>query len=629
MDGPEKELKEKKMGLLVDERDVRFVLFDQLQVNDLLKTEAFNEHSDEIFQMVLTEALRLAENVLAPANADGDHIGARYADGKVTLPESFHACYRAACEGGWICPADDIDVGGQGLPSALFIAAYEMFFAANNAFTLYLTLNHGAGKLIERHGSEEQKALYLEKMYAGQWAGTMCLTEPGAGSDLGVLKTKAVRNPDGTFLIQGTKQFISAGEHDFTENIIHPVLARIEGDAEGSRGISIFVVPKYRVNPDGSLGEPNDVFCSGIEHKMGLKGSATCTLYFGENNNCIGELLGEERQGLPIMFIMMNEERLMVGNQSQGIASSAYLHAVKFARERMQGASVTAGKAGADKQVPIIEHPDVRRMLLWMRAYVDGLRALLYYTGYCMDKEKTATDEEEKVRWAGIAELLTPICKAYSSDMAYDVCEQAIQVHGGYGYCSEYPVEQLARDCKIASIYEGTNGIQAMDLLSRKILGGKGARVKMLWEEMAPVMERTRNHELFGPYCTIVEQSYKALQEAIAHVSALMAKGEIAAGLLEASPLLEIFGDVLLGWLHLWQAEVAHKKYTQLCEEAGATTPEGRQALIKQNPDVAFLHGKLTTAKFYIFRLLPLVRGKVDCLKRQETAPLEMPEECF
>ncbi len=617
------------MGLLVDEKDVRFVLFDQLQINDLIETEAFKEHSEEIFQMVLTEAHRLAENVLAPANADGDRLEAQFSDGKVTLPESFHACYRAACEGGWICPADDIAVGGQGLPSALFIAAYEMLFAGNNAFTLYLTLNHGAGKLIERHGTEEQKALYLEKMYAGQWAGTMCLTEPGAGSDLGALKTKAIRNPDGTFLIQGAKQFISSGEHDFTENIIHPVLARIEGDLEGSKGISIFIVPKYRVKPDGSLGEANDVSCAGIEHKMGLKGSATCTLYFGEDNNCIGELLGEERQGLPIMFIMMNEERLMVGNQSLGIASSAYLHALKFARERIQGASSTAGRAGAGKLVPIIEHPDVRRMLLWMRSYVDGLRALMYYTGYCMDKEKVAASEEERLRWTGIVELLTPICKAYASDMAYDVCEQAIQVHGGYGYCSEYPVEQLARDCKIASLYEGTNGIQAMDLLSRKIFGEKGRRVKMLWEEMTPVLERTRNHEFLGPYATIVEQSYKALQEAIEHINGLMAKGEIGASLLEASPLLEIFGDVLLGWFHLWQAEVAHKKHTQLCEEAGATTPEDRQALIKQNPEVAFLHGKLTTAKFYICRLLPLVSAKVEGLMRKETAPIDMPEECF
>jgi alkylation response protein AidB-like acyl-CoA dehydrogenase len=340
------------MSLIVDERDVRFVLFDQLGISELTKTETFREHSEEVFQMVLTEAHRVAESILAPTNVDGDRIGARYSDGKVSVPEPFHACYRAICEGGWICPTDDMEVGGQGLPTSLSTAAYEMFFAANCAFSLYPTLNHGAGKLVEKHGTADQKALYLEKLYSGQWAGTMCLTEPGAGSDLGVLKTKAIRNPDGTFQIQGTKQFITGGEHDLTENIIHPVLARIEGDPMGSKGISIFLVPKIRVNPDGSLGEPNDVQCAGIEHKMGIKGSATCTLYFGENGNCVGELLGDERQGLPIMFIMMNEERLNVGLQGQAIGSTAYLHALKFAKERLQGQSLTAGK-GDGGQVPI------------------------------------------------------------------------------------------------------------------------------------------------------------------------------------------------------------------------------------------------------------------------------------
>jgi alkylation response protein AidB-like acyl-CoA dehydrogenase len=616
------------MSLLVDERDVRFVLFDQLRIDELTKTETFREHSDEVFQMVLTEAHRLAENVLAPANVEGDRVGARYEDGKVILPESFHACYQAACEGGWICPSDDMEVGGQGLPTSLCTAAYEIFFAANCAFTLHPTLNHGAGKLVEKHGTDEQKALYLEKLYTGQWAGTMCLTEPGAGSDLGVLKTKAIRNPDGTFQIQGTKQFITAGEHDLTENIIHPVLARIEGDPLGSKGISLFLVPKIRVNPDGSLGEANDVACAGIEHKMGIKGSATCTLYFGENGNCVGELLGGERQGLPIMFIMMNEERLNVGLQGQGIASTAYLCALKFARERMQGQAMTAGR-GATDQVAIIEHPDVRRMLIWMKAYVEGLRALMYYTGYCIDRERAAEDEEEKRYWTVLAELLTPICKAYGSDMAYDVCEQAIQVHGGYGFCSEYPVEQFTRDCKIASIYEGTNGIQAMDLLNRKILRDKGAGVKALLGEMMPVVERNRSHAVLGPYAATVEKSYGRLQEALTHVTSVVAGGEIEAGFLESVPLLEIFGDVMLGWFHLWQAEVALRKLEKLYGSAGANTGEERAALVQKNPDAAYLEGKVSTAKYYIGRLLPIVGGKVEAIKQKETAPLDIPDAAF
>jgi hypothetical protein len=616
------------MSLLVDERDVGFVLFDQLKIGELTKCEMFREHSDEVFRMVLAEARRFAENLLAPTNADGDRIGARFQDGKVALPESFHACYQAACEGGWICPSDDMEVGGQGLPTSLCTAAYEMFLAANCAFTLYLTLNHGAGKLIERHGTEKQKALYLEKLYTGRWAGTMCLTEPGAGSDLGMLKTKAVRNPDGTFRIQGTKQFITGGEHDLAENIIHPVLARIEGDPMGSKGISLFLVPKFRVHADGSLGESNDVECTGIEHKMGIKGSATCTLYFGENGNCVGELLGSERQGLPIMFIMMNEERLNVGLQGQGIASTAYLHAVKFAKERLQGQALAGGKGGAE-QVPIIAHPDVRRMLIWMKTYVEGMRALMYYTGYCIDRERAAEDEEEKRRWTVLAELLTPICKAYGSDMSYDVCEQAIQVHGGYGFCSEYPVEQFARDCKIASIYEGTNGIQAMDLLSRKILRDKGAGVRALLAEMRPVVENARPHPVLGPYAAKVEQSYNWLLDGLGHVTSVVAGGEMPAGFLESVPLLEIFGDVLLGWLHLWQAEVALGKVEKVYREAGAKTKESQRELVGRNPDAAYLEGKIASAKYYIGRLLPIVAGKVEALKNKEISPLEIPEASF
>ena len=616
---------EATMSLLVDERDVRFVLFDQLKIGDLTQTETFREHSDEVFQMVLTEAHRLAETLLAPCNAEGDKVGAQFDGGRVTLPKPFHDCYRAACEGGWVCPTDDVEVGGQGLPMSLATSAYEAMLAANVAFTLYLSLNHGAGKLVEQHGTAAQKALYLENLYTGRWAGTMCLTEPGAGSDLAAIKTKAVPNPDGTFRIQGTKQFITAGEHDLAENIIHPVLARIEGDPADSKGISLFLVPKIRVNEDGSLGEPNDVVCSGIEHKMGIKGSATCTLYFGENGGCVGELLGGRCQGLPIMFIMMNEERLFVGLQGQGIASSAYLHALKFARERVQGTPVAGGK----QAVAIIEHPDVRRMLTQMKAYVDGVRALLYYSGYCIDRERAASTPEEKERWMGLVELLTPICKAYGSDMGFRVCETAIQVHGGYGYCCEYMVEQFARDCKITSIYEGTNGIQAMDLLGRKILRTKGQSVQWLLEEIRPVVERNRNHPELGVYVTLVEQALHQLQEAIGHIGALVGKGEMKAGFLEATPLLEIFGDVLLGWFHLWQAEVADAKLSAIHEEAGVKSADERAALAARNPEAAFLAGKIATARFYMGRILPQVSGKVDGLRRKETSPLEIPEEGF
>ena len=617
------------MSLLVDERDVRFVLFDQLHIESLVERDPFREHSREVFEMVLNEAHRLAENVLAPANAEGDRIGAQFSDGMVKVPPSFYECYRASCEGGWICPTDSIDVGGQSLPTSVGTAAYEMFMASNPSFVNHMTLNHGAGKLIEQHGTQTQKALYLEKLYTGKWAGTMCLTEPGAGSDLGVIKTKATRKPDGTFLIQGTKQFITAGEHDLTENIIYPVLARIEGDPLGSKGISIFIVSKYRVLPDGSLGPRNDVACSGIEHKMGIKGSATCTLNFGDNGNCIGELLGAERQGLSIMFLMMNEERLSVGVQGQGLASTAYLHALKFARERLQGIKITEGKNPAAPQIPIIDHPDVRRMLMWMKAYVEGLRALLYYTGYCLDRERSAENDKEKERWSGLVELLTPLCKAYATDRGFEVCERAIQIHGGYGYCAEYPVEQFARDCKIASIYEGTNGIQAIDLLGRKILRSKGILLKTLFEEMLPAIEKGKKHPQRAPYAKTVEDSCGWLREAIQHVSSLMGQGAIEAGFLEATPLLEIFGDVLLGWLHLWQSGIVDEKLNKMYCDAGATDPAAHKKVHQQNPEAAFLYGKDAASRFYIGRLLPIVKGKVEALKQKETSPLEIDEISF
>ena len=309
--------------------------------------------------------------------------------------------------------------------------------AANYAFFMYANLTHGAAALIENFGTEEQKNKYMYKMFSGEWGGTMCLTEPGAGSDVGALKTSAKRLPDGKYLITGTKCFISSGDHDLTPNIVHPVLARIEGDPPGTKGISIFIVPKYRVNDDGSIGESNDVVTGGIEHKMGIKGSATATLNFGENGSCIGELLGNERDGIKIMFQMMNEARLNVGMQGLELASASYEHAVSYAKERIQSASILAGKGS--EPVTIINHPDIRRKLMYMKSHVEGLRALSYFVAYCMDNFKVAETPEEKEKWDGYLNLLIPVVKAYSTDKGFLVCSMGMDVYGGYGFCSEYP----------------------------------------------------------------------------------------------------------------------------------------------------------------------------------------------
>jgi len=400
---------------LVSLRDQQFVLFEQIGIEKLFEKEQYADYSKDVVLMMQNEAEKMAVNVLLPAYAEGDKEACHLdKDGQVRVPKCFHDVFKKYCAGGWIAPMKSPEVGGQGTPIVVSTACTELFSSANVAFLLYAGLTLGAGGLVEHHGTEELKNKYMYKLFAGEWGGTMCLTEPGAGSDVGALKTTAKRLPDGKFLITGTKCFISSGDQDLTPNIIHPVLARIEGDPPGTGGISIFIVPKYRVNDDGSLGEFNDVKTGNVEHKMGIRGSATCTLNFGDEGKCIGELLGNERQGMRIMFQLMNEARLEVGIQGLGHASAALEHAVQYAKERIQSTPVWEMKNPEAKAVPIIMHPDVRRDLLWMKAYVEGLRALNLFTAYSLDMAKVGDTPEERAKYQGFAELLTPVCKAYS-----------------------------------------------------------------------------------------------------------------------------------------------------------------------------------------------------------------------
>ncbi|MCP4577988.1 MAG: acyl-CoA dehydrogenase, partial [Deltaproteobacteria bacterium] len=343
------------------------------------------------------------------------------------------------------------------------------YLYSNYCLVNYGMMGHGSGKMVELYGTEIQKKLFLKKLYTGEWGGTMLLTEPTAGSDVGALETTAVKNNDGTYSISGNKIFITNGEHNLSENIIHPVLARIEGAPVGTKGISIFLVPKIWVNEDGSLGERNDILCTGIEEKMGLHSSATCSMAMGSKGTCRGLLLGQENEGMKIMFHMMNDARLIVGFQGFSYASGAYLSALNYARERIQGRDIAAGKDRAAKPVAIINHPDVRRMLMWMKAHVDGLRSFTYFVSRCFDIAQSSDNAEERAKAAEFTDLLTPLVKACGSQRGYEVCSMAMLVYGGYGYTKEYPMEQYVRDCRIASIYEGTDGIQAMDLLGRKL----------------------------------------------------------------------------------------------------------------------------------------------------------------
>jgi len=617
-------------NMLVNTRDQMFVLFEQLGVEKLFESEKFANFSKELVLMMQSEAEKLAVHVLVPAYPEGDKEGCIFKEGKVSVPASFHEVFRKYAEGGWMCPTESPDVGGQGLPIVVATACSEFMFAANFPFLMYPGLTHGAARLIEQFGTEEQKNKYMYNMYAGKWTGTMCLTEPGAGSDVGALKTTAKKLPDGTYSITGTKIFISCGDHDLTENIIHPVLARIEGDPSGTAGISIFLVPKYRVNDDGSIGELNDVRTGNVEHKMGIKGSATCTLNFGDEGKCIGELLGKERQGMRVMFHMMNEARLEVGMQSLGHATAAYEHAVQYAKERVQGVPVWEMKNPDAKAVPIIHHPDIRRKLLWMKAHVEGIRTLIYFIAYCMDLAKISNTEQEREKWHGLVELLIPVCKAYSSEKAQLVCSAAIDVYGGYGYCSDYPVEQYFRDCKIASIYEGTNGIQCLDLVGRKLGQRKGMDVMNLFSEINANIMKTKLDEDIKRHVAYLEEAYNALIDLTMHFAQLGKSAGFLMPILNATPYLEIFGDVVIGHFLVQAAGLANEKLNALYREKGVEDSKGKKrALVREDRDVAFYYGKIAAAKFFAVDVLSAVKAKCEAIKFGEKIPIEIADESF
>ena len=612
---------------LVDMRDVRFVLFEQLKVDRYLTPELREDYDLETLGMVLNEAEKLALTALAPSNKDGDTLGCRFEGGKVILPDSFKKAYELISEGGWNVVSDSREVGGQGLPKTIESSCREMFEAANVAFSNYINLTHAAAKLIEIFGTPEQKATYLDKMYRGQWSGTMCLTEPEAGTDLGAIKTSASRNSDGTYSVRGTKIFITGAEHDLAENIIHMVLGRVEGASPGTRGLSVFLVPKFRVE-NGKIGIPNDVVCTGIEEKMGNHGSCTCAMNFGDNNGCIGYLVGSEQQGIMVMFHMMNEARHGVGCQGLAVGSAAYLQALAYAKERLQGVHFTKTREPEARRVPIVEHPDVRFMLMKMKAYVEGCRALVYYHAHCMDRAEQADSEVERDRWQGLVEFITPICKAYSTDRGFDVCSLAVQILGGYGYCSEYPVEQLLRDVKITAIYEGTNGIQALDLATRKIVMKKGELFRVFLDEIDRTLEQARLDPALSPFVSRMEGCKQLLQEGTRRLAEELRSTEAGVALSKATPFLEIFGDVVLGWQWLWQLSVARMGLETLLAKRGMRM----ESLDRKAPGddaLAFYLGKIETAKFYLERVLPAVSGKLECLKAQGGEFLDMAVDCL
>ena len=564
-------------------RDMRFVMHEVLDVVSTLK--GLPKHADidaETIDAVLEEGGKFASEVLAPLNAVGDEQGCTLdkSTHEVTAPKGFKQAYAQYVEGGWPALSCDPAYGGQGLPHVVNQCFYEMLNSANQAWAMYPGLSHGAYECLHTHGTEEQKKLYLDKLTSGVWTGTMCLTEPQCGTDLGMLRTKAEPQPDGTYKLTGNKIFISAGEHDLAENILHLVLARLPDAPSGSKGISLFAVPKFKVAADGSIGERNGIWCGGLEHKMGIHGNATAQMVL---ENAEGTLVGAPNKGLPAMFVMMNAARLGVGMQSLGLTEVAYQNAAAYAKDRLQMRSLSGIKEPTKPADPILVHPDVRKMLLTARAYAEGGRALAVYTTLLLDREVASTDEAERAECADLVALLTPIVKAFFTDNAWNATSQCLQVFGGHGYIREWGMEQFVRDSRINMIYEGTNTIQSLDLLGRKILGDNGAKMKKFGKIIAEFVEEEGTdeamQEFVNPLADLGEKVTKLTTEI--GMKAIKNPDEVGAA---AVDYLRVVGHLVFAYMWARMAKVA---------------------LAKQGGGDPFYAAKLGTARFYFAKLLP------------------------
>ncbi|HLL24878.1 MAG TPA: acyl-CoA dehydrogenase, partial [Kofleriaceae bacterium] len=545
-------------------RDLSFLLFEQFKLEELLGKEPYaNWGKDEVIA-VLEEAYGWVQKHLGPYNRTGDDEGCRLENGQVRVPAGFKEAWKALFEAGWRTLAIEEKHGGQAGPFTLAMMVEEFMCGSNTSFNMYPALTQGAADVILAFGTEEEVATYVPNMFNGKWAGTMCLTEPQAGSDVGAATTTAVKRPDGKYNIKGTKIFISGGDHDMTDNIIHMVLARTLDAPPGTKGLSLFIVPKVR--PDGT---PNDVAVAGIEHKMGIRASSTAQLVFGDNDNCIGELIGEtENKGMSQMFHLMNYARIGVGIQGLSLASSAYLNALDYAKDRKQGSSIKQWKDATAPRVPIIEHPDVKRMLLDMKSRTEGLRALAVKLTMHVDRmnalSKTGGDAKQIEYHQGQVDLLVPLIKAYASDQAYSICATAIQVYGGAGYLKDWPVEQYARDSKIFSIYEGTNHIQAMDLVGRKLMQRGGANVQAFAKDVAAFVGQHKDHATLKDSITVLAQAMEAMTATGGKFMQWFGGGKMEMVPTVANRFLEMMSETVLGWLLLEQAVIADAALAKL-----------------------------------------------------------------
>jgi alkylation response protein AidB-like acyl-CoA dehydrogenase len=586
-------------------RDIHFALREMTDFQKIQSLTPFQDVTDDVVDAVLNEGAKFAETVLFPINRSGDEEGCHYENGTVRTPKGFKEAYNQFVEGGWSSLSSDPAYGGQGLPESLGIILEELICSANNSFGLYPGLTRGAYLALHAHGSEELKQKYLPNLVSGKWGGTMNLTEPHCGTDLGMLRTKAEPQGDGSYKITGTKIFISSGEHDLTENIIHLVLARTPDAPTGTKGISLFLVPKFMVKEDGSLGERNGVSCASIEHKMGIKASSTCVMNY---DGATGYLVGELNKGLNHMFTMMNVERLAVGGQGLGLSEVSYQAALAYARERVQGRALTGAKYPDKAADPLMVHPDIRRTLLTMRAYTEGCRMMSSWVAHHIDISHHSDNDHEKQASEDLIHLLTPIVKAFFTDIGYEVANMAVQVHGGFGYIREYGVEQYVRDARIAQIYEGTNGIQALDLVGRKLGMHFGRPLRQFFHPVMAYLEDHKNHALAAEFILPLVGAVGALQKATLTMAGRGMANPDEAGA-AATDYLAFFGHVAVGYM--WSRAALYA-----------------QSRLGRGED-DFYKGKLKTARFYMQKLMPKTRTYYETIMAGAKSVMDIQDSEF
>ena len=562
-------------------RDMEFVYFELLDGNNICQIPGYEDADPETVKAIIEEAAKIAENVFQPLNQIGDEQGCKLDNHVVTVPDGFKEAYDQYAEGGWTGLTAAPKYGGMGLPYSVSVIIAEMLSATNNSLSMYAGLTHGAAKAIGACGTEEQKNTYLPKFADGSWSGTMCLTEAQCGTDLGLIQTKADPLENGNYKITGSKIFISAGEHELTDNIVHLVLARLPDAPPGIKGISLFIVPKYLVNDDASLGDRNTVTCGAIEHKMGIKGSSTCVINLDE---AVGHLIGTKHKGMQAMFVMMNSARLGTGVQGLAAGEASYQGAVEYARDRVQMRSLTGPKYPDKKADPIIVHADVRRMLLTIRAYTEGCRAMTYWIAQELDQHSKNPDPARKEEADDLASLLTPVIKAFNTDCGFETSNLGMQIYGGHGYISEHGMEQLVRDVRIAQLYEGTNGIQALDLVGRKMAMHNGRLMKRFFGPVEAFIDDEADNQPLNEFIQPLSNAFKQLQKATMWIASEAGENPDNVGSASVD-YLRMFGLVTLGYMWARMAKIA---------------------LEKQSADDAnFYNAKVKTARFYMQKLLP------------------------